>query len=81
MGLGWWESDTDNICVPFRPKQILMFKIQVVKINILFEFGLKACKKRKRLNEDSGVTSQLQMAAVYIDYGLYSSSDQKKSGT
>ena len=38
---------------------------------------LKLVKKRKRLNEDSGVTSQLQMAAVYIDYGLYASSDQK----
>ena len=51
-----------------------MFKIQVVKINIVFEFGLKACKKRrqKRLNEDSGVTLQLQMAVVYIGYRLYS---------
>ena len=48
-----------------------MFKIQVVKINILFEFGLKACKKKKkRVNENSGVTSQLQMAVVYIDYRL-----------
>ena len=65
-----------NICVPSMQKQILMFKIQAVKITILFEFGLKACKKRKRLNEDSCVTSQLQMAAVYIDYGLYASSDQ-----
>ena len=70
-----------NICVPSMLKQILMFKIQVVKINILFEFGLKACKKRKGPNEDSGVTSQLQMAAVYIDYGLYASSDQIFSGT
>ncbi len=70
-----------NICVPFMLKQVLMFKIQAVKINILFEFGHKACKKRKRLNEDSCVTSQLQMAAVYIDYGLYASSDQKFSGT
>ena len=50
-------------------------------IYILFEFGLKACKKRKRLNEDSCVTSQLQMAVVYIDYRLYASSDQTISGT
>ena len=61
-----------NVCVPSMKKQILLFKIQVVKINILFEFGLKACKKRKRLNEDSGVTSPLQMAVVYIGYRLYS---------
>ena len=50
-------------------------------IYILFEFGLKACKKSKRLNEDSCVTSQLQMAVVYIDYRLYASSDQTISGT
>ena len=50
-------------------------------IYILFEFGLKACKKRKRLNEDSCITSQLQMAVVYIDYRLYASSDQTISGT
>ena len=62
-------------------KQILLFKIQVVKINIFFEFGLKARKKRKRLNEDSGVTSQLQMAVVYIDYRLNAGSDQIFSGT
>ena len=65
-------------------KQIFMFKIQVVNINILFEFGLKACKKKKRKrfkDGDSGVTSQLQMAAVYIDYGLNASSDQRFSGT
>ena len=62
-------------------KQILLFKIQVIKTNILFEFRLEACKKRKRLNEDSGVTSQLQMAAVYIDHGLYVSSDQTFSAT
>ena len=54
-------------------KQILVFKIQVVKINILFEFGLKACtkkeeRKKRRYIGDSGVTSQLQMAAVYTDY-------------
>ena len=42
---------------------------------------LKLVKKRKRLNEDSCVTSQLQMAVVYIDYRLYASSDQTISGT
>ena len=38
-----------NICVLFMLKQVLMFKIQAVKINILFEFGHKACKKEKGL--------------------------------
>jgi len=33
---------------------------------------LKLVKKEKRLNEDSGVTFQLQMAVVYIGYRLYS---------
>ena len=43
---------------------------------------LKLVKKEKlRLNEDSCVTSQLQMAVVYIDYRLYASSDQTISGT
>ena len=60
-------------------KQILPFKIQVVEINILSS-DLTLVKNRKRLNEDSGITSQLQMAAVYIDYGLNASSDQQFSG-
>ena len=55
--------------------------LSLIYIFCLFEFGLKACKKRKRLNEDSCVTSQLQMAVVYIDYRLYASSDQTISGT
>ena len=61
-------------------KQILPFKIQVVEINILSS-DLTLVKNRKRLNEYSGITSQLQMAAVNTDYGLYASSDQQFSGT
>ena len=50
-----------------------------ISIYILFEFGLKACKKRKRLNEDSCVTSQLQMAVAPFSFFTSFKSELKQN--